>query len=149
MVSSAWIGINEAIAALAEMDQRVDVASMITTVQVAAEVEARAKKNFVGSHKAWEPHVPNGPPDRPNIVTGTLRRSIRATAMTKLAGGYTTMVGPTTEYGRRVELGFKGTDSRGRTYDQSAFPYFGPAVAEVRVRAREIALTNWTSAVTR
>jgi hypothetical protein len=149
MASGAWIGINEAIAALAEMDKRVDVATMTTTIQVAAEVEARAKKNFVGSHRPGQPHVTNGPPDRPNIVTGTLRRSIHFTPTAKLAGGYTTTVGPSTVYGRRVELGFVGTDSLGRTYNQPAFEYFGPAVKEVRVRAQEIATTNWAAAITR
>lgn len=146
MVSSSWTGVNEAIAAFREMDKRVDAASFVSVVQVGAEVEARAKQNFVGAHKAHERHVQNGPPERPNIVTGTLRRSIRSTPIVRLAGGYTSTVGPTTEYGRRVELGFKGTDSRGRNYAQPAFPYFGPAVKEVRVRAREIALTNWAAA---
>lgn len=146
MPSSAWLGINEALAALTEMDARVDAATMVTTVQVAAELEARAKANFVGSHRRGKPHIPNGPPDRPNIVTGTLRRGIRSSPMAKLAGGYSTMVGPTTIYGRRVELGFRGTDSRGRNYDQPAYPYFGPAVKEVRVRSREIAITNWAAA---
>lgn len=147
MVYGSWVGIDEAITALARMDERVDLATKGTAIQVAAEVEARAKENFVGSHKKGRPHVKNGPPEKPNIVTGTLRRSIRFTPIGKLAGGYTTMVGPTTVYGRRVELGYKGIDSLGRKYNQPAFPYFGPAVKEVRVRAHEIAVTNWAAAV--
>jgi hypothetical protein len=146
MAYGAWIGISEAIAALASMDKRVDAASMVTTVQVSAEVEARAKANFVGSHRRGQPHISNGPPDRPNIVTGTLRRSIRSTPMVRLAGGYSSTVGPTVVYGRRVELGFKGTDSLGRNYNQPGYEYFGPAVKEVRVRAHEIAITNWAAA---
>jgi hypothetical protein len=66
--------------------------------------------------------------------------------MARLAGGYTTMVGPTTEYGRRVELGFVGRDSLGRNYNQQPYPYFGPAVTETRVAAQGIAIRNWTAA---
>lgn len=146
-INAAWLGINEAIAALSQMDARVDAANLGTTIQVAAEVEGRAKENFVGSHRRHQKHITNGPPDRPNVVTGTLRRSIRFTPVVRLAGGYTSTVGPTTVYGRRVELGFKGTDSLGRSYNQPAYSYFGPAVKEVRIKAHEIAVTNWAAAI--
>lgn len=145
MVSSAWTGVNEAIAAFREMDQRVDIATMKTTIQVGAELEARAKANFEGAHRRGQPRVPNAD-NKPNIVTGTLRRSIRATTTGRIAAGYTISVGPSTVYGRRVELGFKGTDSMGRNYNQPAYPYFGPAVREVRLRATEIATLNWAAA---
>lgn len=145
MANSVWLGINEAIAALAKMDARVDGATALTAVQVGALLEAKAKNNFEGSHKRGEPRVPNGD-NKPNVVTGTLRRSIRSTPTVKIAGGYTTMVGPTTEYGRRVELGFVGRDSLGRNYNQPPYPYFGPAVEEVRVEAQGIAIANWASA---
>lgn len=145
MVSSAWIGINEAITALSKMDARVGAATLTTTVMVGAELETRAKNNFEGQHRRGEPRVPNSA-NKPNVVTGTLRRSIRATPIVKIAGGFTTSVGPTTEYGRRVELGFVGIDSLGRVYNQRPYPYFGPAVQEVRVRAHEIAVTNWAAA---
>lgn len=144
-VNSAWLGVNEAIAALAKMDARVDAASAATVVMVGADLEARAKSNFEGAHRRGEPRVPNGE-NKPNIVTGTLRRSIRSSPVVKFGGGYMTEVGPTTEYGRRVELGFRGTDSLGRRYNQPPYPYFGPAVAEVRVNASVIATTNWAAA---
>lgn len=145
MVDSAWIGINQAIAALAKMDQRVDAATAVTVVQAGALTEAKAKANFEGSHKRGEPRVPNSD-NKPNIVTGTLRRSIRSTPTVRLAGGYSVMVGPTTEYGRRVELGFVGQDSLGRRYNQPPYPYFGPAVEEVRVEAHALAISNWAAA---
>ncbi len=144
-INAAWLGINEAIAALAKMDARVDAASMTTTVMVGAALETKAKNNFVGAHRRGEPRVPNGE-NKPNVVTGTLRRSIRSTPVVRLASGYMTSVGPTTEYGRRVELGFRGADSLGRTYNQPPYPYFGPAVAEVRASALAIATTNWAAA---
>ena len=142
-----WIGIPEFHAALSAMTQRVDAATRLSVIQTGAELENRAKNNFVGSHSRREKRVPNGTPGKPNIVTGTLRRGIRGTPVVRIAGGYTTTVGPTTIYGRRVELGFVGTDSRGRKYNQPAYPYFGPAVKEVRLRAREIAVTNWAAAI--
>ncbi len=145
VVSSAWIGINEAVSALAKMDARVDAATMATVVMVGADLEKRAKNNFEGSHRRNEPRVPNAE-NKPNVVTGTLRRSIRSTPIAKFGGGYMTSVGPNTEYGRRVELGFVGTDSLGRRYNQPPYPYFGPAVTEVRVNASVIAMTNWAAA---
>jgi hypothetical protein len=36
-------------------------------------------------------------------------------------------VGTVRPQGRRLEFGFTGTDSLGRSYDQPAYPHFGPA----------------------
>lgn len=36
-------------------------------------------------------------------------------------------VGTNRPQGRRLEFGFVGTDSLGRSYDQPAYPHFGPA----------------------
>jgi len=128
------------------MNQRVDKANALSTTEVGAEVERAAKANFEGAHRRNEPRVPNSS-NKPNIVTGTLRRSIRTTGVQRLAGGYSTTVGPTAIYGRRVELGFTGADSRGRRYNQPAYPFFGPGVKEVRLRVHEISVRNWTAAV--
>jgi HK97 gp10 family phage protein len=38
------------------------------------------------------------------------------------------VVGTNVEYARRLEYGFKGTDSLGRKYNQSAKPYLRPAL---------------------
>ena len=144
----SWSGINEAVAALYQLNTRVDAANRLSTVEVAAEVERAAKNNFEGHHRRGEPRVPNAS-NKPNVVTGTLRRSIRSTGVQRLAGGYTSTVGPTVIYGRRVELGFKGADSRGRRYNQPAYPFFGPGVKEVRLRVHEITLRNWVTAIGR
>lgn len=60
------------------------------------------------------------------VVSGTLRRSWRMQSESG-AGVYSAKVGPTTVYARRIELGFKDTDSIGRTYNQSPKPYVKPA----------------------
>ena len=49
-------------------------------------------------------------------------------------GVYSTRVGPTMKYGRRVELGLAPT---------GAYPYFGPAAKVVRAEMAAIATANW------
>jgi len=49
-------------------------------------------------------------------------------------GVYTTSVGPTMKYGRRVELGLAPT---------GAYPYFGPAAKQLRAEMAAIATANW------
>ena len=44
----------------------------------------------------------------------------------------TGVVGTNVEYGRRVEMGFVGTDSLGRTYNQAPKPYLRPALEKNR-----------------
>ena len=62
----------------------------------------------------------------PNAPTGDYRRSITRKTV-KLAGQSIGVVGTNKPQGLRLELGFVGTDSIGRTYDQPAYPHFGPA----------------------
>jgi hypothetical protein len=102
--------------------------------------------NFEGAHRKNQRRVPNSSM-KPNIVTGTLRRSIRSTGVNRHGFGfYSATVGPSTVYGRRVEMGFSGRDSRGRNYNQPAYPYFGPAVRVARVRAAALMATSITPA---
>ncbi len=65
----------------------------------------------------------------PNAPTGDYRRSInrRVIKGTLVSEGY---VGTDKPQGRRLELGFSGTDSLGRSYDQPPYPHFGPALDE-------------------
>jgi len=62
----------------------------------------------------------------PNVVTGDYRRSI---TLRVGSGGsnFSAAVGTNNPQGRRLEFGFHGTDSRGRTYAQPPYPHFGPA----------------------
>lgn len=65
----------------------------------------------------------------PRVQTGDYNRSI--TARVGLAdGGVEGRVGTNKVQGPRLEFGFHGTDSIGRTYDQPALPHFGPAFDE-------------------
>jgi len=94
-------------------------------------VIALSMRNFEGVHKRGQPHVGG---DKPNVVTGYLRRSIRMDPIVKVGRGhYVSKVGPNAIYGRSVELGYNGS---------KAYPYFTPAVhsaeqafGEIRDRA--------------
>lgn len=63
----------------------------------------------------------------PNIISGDYRRSIQRQ---RIKGGW--VVGTNQAQGRRLEYGFFGEDSMGRTYSQQPYPHFGPAVDETR-----------------
>lgn len=73
---------------------------------------------------------------RARVRTGRLRASIthRVERAGRVIRGF---IGSNVRYARRIELGFHGTDRRGRTYNQRAYPYLRPAIAE---HAREIFL---------
>lgn len=73
--------------------------------------------------------VVNSAREKAPVLTGTLRRSIRAEAVT---GGV--VVGTELPYARRIEFGFNGADSRGRTYHQQPRPYLRPALDENKDR---------------
>jgi len=62
----------------------------------------------------------------PRVQTGDYRRSISA-AFYSDSDGYTGEVFTSAPQGRRLELGFFGSDSLGRTFKQRAYPHFRPA----------------------
>lgn len=66
----------------------------------------------------------------PNAVTGDYRRSINRQT-THTPTGSEGRVGTNKPQGRRLEFGFVGSDALGRSYDQPAYPHFGPALDEV------------------
>jgi len=67
----------------------------------------------------------------PRAVTGDYRRSISRRVSTH--GPMTVgQVGTNSPQGRRLEMGFTGTDSLGRYYDQPPYPHFGPALDEIQ-----------------
>ena len=66
----------------------------------------------------------------PRMQTGDYNRSIELQVGID-GGAPTARVGTNRPQGRRLELGFSGTDSLGRTYNQPPFPHFGPALDEI------------------
>ena len=135
--SAIWEGIRGFGEAMDRIAEQAAEASKEIVARSAAVVEAAAKANFEGAHKKGQPHVGG---DRPNVVTGTLRRSIRSTPIVQVGrGAYSTTVGPSTVYARRVELGYRGS---------RAYPYFSPAARKVQPQLEAIAAETWRKFLT-
>jgi hypothetical protein len=82
------------------------------------------------------------------VLTGTLRRSIHVEGPEPFGvGGWMAQVGPSEVYGRRVELGFHGTDSLGRKYDQDGNPYMERGFARVAPQLPEVFAGAWAEAM--
>lgn len=114
----------------------------VATVDVEISAGLRAKLNAIAAAFGGDAvHIPlmagavivssaaaaNAP-----VLTGTLRRSIRAEVVSR-----DVLVGSDVPYARRIEYGFQGTDSRGRTYHQAARPYLRKALDERRAQVFE------------
>jgi hypothetical protein len=80
----------------------------------------------------------------PGVVTGTLRRSILPRREGRV-GAYSWFieVAPGTPYSRRLELGFYGTDSLGRRYQQPPYPYMKPAREKTQAEANAVFARAW------
>lgn len=118
---------------------RVQTAARKTVMDGALLIEASAKRNASGR-------------PGPNVITGTLRRSIHPSTSQPIRTGpnrWGVEVAPHTVYGRRIELGFHGADSLGRIYNQPAFPYFTPGVRSSRAGIYAAAVRNFARAVGR
>lgn len=72
----------------------------------------------------------------PRAPTGDYRRSItlRQNITVGRESTYEATVGTNRPQGRRLEFGFRGTDSKGRSYNQPAYPHFGPAFDRIYPR---------------
>lgn len=99
-----------------------------STAMVTREAQVNASS---GSHPRGQGHTPGTGPG-PNVVSGTLRRSIKPTPVTRISEGWSGTTGPTAIYGRKVELGDAGWASGVK------FPYLGPAIRLWKARAREL-----------
>ena len=74
--------------------------------------------------------IQNGAKYRVLVDTHDLQRSIHYEADEETPTRVIVVVGPTVPYGRRIELGYSDTDSKGRTYNQPPHPYLRPAYEE-------------------
>lgn len=105
----------------------VDRAARKAVRRTAYALQARIRKNAsTGYHKRkrkvkFRGHIPGTGPG-PNVNTGNYRRSVQVTH-----DGLESIVGTNAPQARRLEYGFRGTDSRGRAYDQRPYPHWEPA----------------------
>jgi hypothetical protein len=127
-----WHGLEDLEKAVTRAGEQAEAAAAANVKVASMTLIKDAQNNFEGSHKKGQPHVGG---DKPNVVTGNLRRSIMADSLNHYGMGiWSTRVGPTMKYGRRVELGLAPT---------GAYPYFGPAAAKLRAEMGAIATANW------
>lgn len=121
-------------AALRQMISDADAATKGAVAEAAHLVEAKAKANAAGR-------------PGPRVVSGDLRRSIHVDGPIREGTlGYSAQVGPSVIYARRIELGFVGTDSIGRHYNQQPYPYLRPGFDEAKSSFDEIFTRNWGAA---
>jgi Bacteriophage HK97-gp10, putative tail-component len=121
-------GIPELDAALTAMAARVETATRAAVIEAA--------------HVAQRASMEEAP-----VVTGTLRRSIITEGPISVAGGASAQVGPSVIYGRRVELGFFGSDSLGRSYSQAGNPYMERGLAAIQDQLTGIFEAAWGAAL--
>lgn len=165
-----WEGLKAFEDALTRISAEADAAAKSIVTKGAAIIEAKAKANFSGAHKRGEPHVGG---DKPNVVTGSLRRSIRHYPVVRHGvADYGTSVFPSAIYARRVELGYsgshavaghtrkiKGANGKTRkvtvsghtrtignadgTGGQQGYPYFTPAYRDAKPELEALARATW------
>lgn len=111
---------------LSVLRERLDAAAREIVVEATSQVTRDAQANAnTGSHKRGEGHTPGSGPG-PNVVTGTLRRSIRPQVPIRTSRGWSGKAGPTVVYARAVELGHPAWKN-GQKY-----PYLGPAIQKFK-----------------
>ncbi|MEC5149142.1 hypothetical protein [Cryobacterium sp. GrIS_2_6] len=144
-----WLGISEFESALKKVAAQADDASKIIVAKSAAVVVKEAMSNFEGTrkrimgpraekygHLVADRHVGG---DKPNVISGDLRRSIKADPITRFGfTEYGTKVAPRMAYGRRVELGLNGS---------KGYPFFEPGVLNARPLLAAIARDAWAEIV--
>ena len=96
-------------------------------------IEANIKRQFTGAHKPGEPTTspPGSPPD---VVTGTLRRSVVSTRPVRRGFEASGSVYPSAVYSRIQELGGGALPAR---------PYVQPGYDESMDDVRRIAFEEW------
>lgn len=75
---------------------------------------------------------PSAPGDPPKRVSSRLIKSVTHDKPTIEGGDVVVRVGTNVVYGRRLELGYSGTDAKGRNIHQAPRPWLRRALAEKR-----------------
>lgn len=88
---------------------------------------------------------PSRPGEPPKVVSGTLRSNIghevRKEGRT-VVGAVGVRMGPADKYAMRLELGFRGTDSKGRNVRQEERPYLRAALEQNKAKVARILETG-------
>lgn len=141
----AWKGVKEFEHGIEELIGKADVASKAAVTKGGHLIESKAKQNFSGSHAKGEPRSGG---KYPNVVTGSLRRSIHVDSVKRISFGvWQSVTGPSMIYGRRIDLGFNGADSIGRIYHQPPYPYFTDGFEQAKDQLPGIFREAWAAAL--
>jgi hypothetical protein len=126
-------GVGAVQAALDHLLAEAAVASVQIVKRGQALVEGNIKKQFTGSHARGDPttSAPGSPPD---VVTGTLRRSLTSSPVSMSGFAAVGSVYPTAVYSRLQELGGGNMPAR---------PYMQPGYDESVSKLRAIAEQEW------
>jgi len=129
-----FAGVSEFRKAIDTFVTRENTATRAAVAAAAHVIEASAKEHFSGSHAKGLPHVGGS---EPNVVSGSLRRSIHVEGpVSNGLFSWTAKVGPSTVYARAIELGLRQNRS-------VKYPYFGPGFTESLPRVRKIMTAAW------
>jgi phage gpG-like protein len=121
--------LSDVLAGLEVQEDRLENAAQTAIATAGFEIQRQAQKNAnTGSHPRGQRHIPGTGPG-PNVVTGTLRRSIR-TDVKYGFGNYIAVVGADTEYARAVELGSP------RWKSGVKYPYLAPAATDLIISGK-------------
>ena len=144
-------GVRELKDALDVLAAGFDEAAQRVVEKAGAIIGGQAKREFRGSRQA-----PPSPP-RPTLRTGNLRNSIQVGEIKRESiGTWSSKVGPTMVYGRRVELGYPagnaGLPTPGAHYSRGhqptrRFPYMGPGFDQSRDRVVAMYNDEWARVV--
>jgi hypothetical protein len=148
-VRVVWTGSREFSAALDRWVAREAAASRVAVNRASMALIRNAKKRATGPARTAKAGTVGARPGQgPGVVTGRLRNSITVTSKGPVgATGYQATVAPTVKYARRLELGFKGSDSLGRVYNQPPYPFMGPAMRDLMAgEAQRIFTEAWAAA---
>lgn len=74
----------------------------------------------------------------PERLTGALFDTMQALPPERTPSGGRAQAGSNQPYSLRLEKGFTGTDSIGRSYDQPRYPWLEPKVPQLNKRAHEL-----------
>lgn len=121
--------LSQVLGALTQQADKYEQAVAYGISQVAFAFEREAKKNFSGTRRRVAGHIEpryHVGGDKPNVITGNLRRSINTKIVRGFDGSYKATVGPSMVYARAVEKGLPDW-KRGRGY-----PYIEPAYNSVK-----------------
>lgn len=108
-------------------------------------LEAEAKKLVSRGNKGGG--NPSKPFEPPKTVSGTLKSNISYEVHSdrdKVVGVIGVKTGEADNYALRLELGYKGTDKKGRSYDQKPRPYLRQTVKNETNKLREILGSDYT-----